>query len=303
MSRAPIRPLLALAALLGLAAAPLQAAPATPTPTTMAATDRMIEIDGATLHVREEGPHDAPPVILIHGFTFALDTWDGWAADLARDHRVIRYDLSGHGQSPADPRARYATADREAQLLALMNRLRILKAVIAGNSLGGLIAWNFAADHPDRVERLILIDSGAFPMNGVTDKPVAVPPAMAAFLTAPTPAGIAFTAQRLYAHPDRVPPARLETLRADIARNGPALVAHLEQFALPDPVAKLGRIKAPTLVLWGRADRMIPVGDGAKIAAAVPGAKLVVYDDVGHVPQEEAAETVRDVRAFLTIRP
>lgn len=271
-----------------------------------AAADRMVEIDGARLRVRIEGPETAPPIVLIHGFTFSLETWDGWAADLARDHRVIRYDLSGHGLSDPDPQARYGTADRVRQLKALLDRLGIARATLAGNSFGGLVAWNFAALFPDRVDRLVLIDSAAYSINGVTERPVPVPPAMRAYLSAPSPQAVAFSAAQIFAHPERLTPQRLELMRAMIARpgNGPALISHLEQFTLPEPTAQLRRITAPTLILWGSKDKVVPVDHADRLAAAIPNARRIVYEDVGHAPQEEAADrSLADLRAFLNDKP
>lgn len=271
-----------------------------------AAADRMVEIDGARLRVRIEGPETAPPIVLIHGFTFSLETWDGWAADLARDHRVIRYDLSGHGFSDPDPQARYGTAGRVRQLKALLDRLGIARATLVGNSFGGLVAWNFAALFPDRVDRLVLIDSAAYSINGVTERPVPVPPAMRAYLSAPGPQAVAFSAAQIFAHPERLTPQRLELMRAMIARpgNGPALISHLEQFTLPEPTAQLRRITAPTLILWGSKDKVVPVDHADRLAAAIPNARRIVYEDVGHAPQEEAADrSLADLRAFLNDKP
>ncbi|MET0375278.1 MAG: alpha/beta hydrolase [Rhizorhabdus sp.] len=292
--------IIAIAAAMLALAAPVPAAVSAVAPPPVATADQFLMIDGARIRVRIDGPADAPPILLIHGFTFSLESWDGWAADLARDHRVIRYDLTGHGLSDPDAKGKYGTAHRVEQLARLMNKLGVAKAVIAGNSFGGLIAWNFAAAHPDRVEKLILVDSAAFSINGVTEKPVPVPPMMRSYLLAPSPAGVAYSAAQIYAHPDRLAPARLDQMRAMIARNGPALVAHLEQFTLPDPLPSLARVEAPTLILWGRADKVIPVAQASQIAAAIPAEKLIIYDDVGHAPQEEAsAATVADVRTFL----
>jgi pimeloyl-ACP methyl ester carboxylesterase len=268
--------------------------------------ERMMMIEGASVRVRIEGPTTAPPILLVHGFSFSLESWDAWAADLARDHRVIRYDLSGHGLSGPDPQGQYGTQARVRQLVALMDSLGVRRAVIAGNSFGGQVAWNLAAQHPERVERLVLIDSAAFSINGVTEKPVAVPDIMRAYLLAPSPAAVAFSATAIYAHPEKLPAGRLEQMRAMIARpgNGPALVSHLEQFTLPAPEDALARIKAPTLILWGRADRVVPVDHAERIAAAIPGARTIIYDDVGHAPQEEAsAQTLTDLRAFLASKP
>lgn len=283
--------------------APEQATPPPPAAVASASTqaDRMVQLDGLRLRVRIEGPADAPPVILIHGFTFSLESWDAWAADLSRDHRVIRYDLAGHGLSDADPRQGYGTRERVERLRELMDALGIERATLAGNSFGGLIAWNFAALHPDRVDKLILVDSAAYSINGVTEQPVPVPPAMRAHLLAPTPAGVAASAALIFAHPDQLTPERLAQMRETIARNGPELVAHLERFTLPEPTPTLGRIKAPTLILWGSADRIIPVDHAARLAAAIPGARTAIYQDVGHAPQEEAPDrTIADVRSFLS---
>ncbi len=262
--------------------------------------DQYLAIEGTRIRVRIEGPAKAPPIILVHGFSFSLESWDAWTTDLARDHRVIRFDLAGHGLSDADARGRYATTDRVRQLLALMDKLHIRKAVIAGNSYGGLVAWNLAARHPQRVARLILVDSGAYSINGVTDKPVAVPPTMRAYLQVPSTAGVAFSAGLIFAHPEKLPAARLAMMQAMIARNAAALIAHLEQFTLPPPDAELARVKAPTLILWGRADKVIPVAQADDLAAAIQGSKRIIYDYVGHAPQEEAsAQSIADVRTFL----
>lgn len=265
-----------------------------------AAADRFVTVEGVRFRIREEGPRAAPPIILIHGFTFSLESWDGWAADLARDHRVIRYDLAGHGLSGPDPHGHYGTAKRVRQLGRLMDRLGIARATIAGNSFGGLVAWNFAVAHPHRVDRLILVDSAAYSINGVTEKPVPVPELMRTYLLDPKPAAVAFSAGAIFAHPERLSADRLALMQAMIARNGPALVAHLEQFTLPDPRPALGRITVPTLVLWGRVDKVIPVAQASELAAAIKGSKLIIYDDVGHAPQEEAAAaSIADVRTFL----
>nr|WP_047166433.1 alpha/beta hydrolase [Sphingomonas sp. Y57] len=265
-----------------------------------AAADRFVTVEGVRFRVREEGPRSAPPIVLIHGFTFSLESWDGWVTDLARDHRVIRFDLAGHGLSSPDPRGQYDTATRVRQLGKLLDRLGIAHATIAGNSFGGLVAWNFAVASPRRVDRLILVDSAAYSINGVTEKPVPVPDAMRGYLLDPKPAAVAFSAGAIFAHPERLAPDRLALMQTMIARNGPALIAHLEQFTLPEPQDRLHRITAPTLILWGRADKVIPVAQADQLATAIRGSKLIIYDDVGHAPQEEAtAASIADVRSFL----
>lgn len=136
----------------------------------------------------------------------------------------------------------------------------------------------------------------------MTDQPVPVPDAMRAYLLSVPPAGLEASARLIYAHPERLPEGRLAQIRAMMTRpgNGEAMIEHLEKFTLPDPDADLARIAAPTLILWGEQDRIIPLDQARRLAAAIPNARLVTYPDVGHAPQEEIPErTAADVRRFL----
>lgn len=264
--------------------------------------DRMLTIDGANVRVRIEGPEDAPPIILMHGFIYSLETWDAWAAALKADHRVIRFDLLGHGLSGPDPQQRYSPDERAAFVGAVMDALDIDRAVIGGNSLGGLAAWRFAATEPDRVTALILVSPGGYPANGVGDTPLSPPAPMALFLRTAPDAGVAYTLGNIYGDDTKITPERVK-LVGDMMRrpgNGDAFIQSIEEFTLPDPEPMLKSIAAPTLILWGSEDAVMPVDHGRKMAEAIPGARLVIYDGVGHVAQEEAPEeTIKDVQAFL----
>jgi len=264
--------------------------------------DRYVDIAGARVRVREEGPVDAPPILLLHGFTYSLETWDAWAEVLKRDHRVIRYDLLGHGLTGPDPLERYGPEERGAFIGDVMDALGLQTAIIGGNSLGGLAAWRFASAHPERVEALILVSPGAYPYNGVTDKPAEIPAAMKAFLLTAPEAGVRASAQIVYGDDSKLTERRIETLRDMLRRegNGPAAIRSLEKFTLPDPTEALARITAPTLIEWGEVDAVIPIEQGRRLVQDIPGAKLITYPGVGHTAQEEApAETVADALAFL----
>ncbi|MEE2565678.1 alpha/beta fold hydrolase [Hyphobacterium marinum] len=265
--------------------------------------DRWVDVAGLRTRVRIEGADDAPALILIHGFSVSLESFDAWAADLATDYRVIRPDLPGHGLTGPDPESRYSVPQTADFVGGLMDTLGIDTAIIGGNSLGGLAAWRFAADHPDRVTALVLVAPGGYSINGVTEEPVAVPAPVAAYLlNAPAPFVAAATAQ-LYGDPSRLDPAVSERIAAMMARdgNGAAMVARLEVFTLPEPGADLARITAPTLILHGGADRMIPLDHSRQMSAAIPNARLVTHDDLGHVPhQEDPQRTLGDVRNFLS---
>ncbi len=266
------------------------------------ATDRFVEIAGVRVRIREEGNPSAPPIVLIHGFTHSLETWNGWAEALKPDYRVIRYDLLGHGLTGPDPNERYAPNERSAYLGEILSALEIETATIAGNSLGGLAAWRFAADHPDRVSALILISPGAYPLNGVSNEPAEIPAAMKAYLLTAPEAGVRASAELIYADASKITEDRLTVMRDMIRRqgNGEALIKSLEEFTLPDPTEMLSRITAPTLILWGEDDIIIPIEQGRQIENAITDARLVSYPGVGHAAQEEApAQTVADVVAFL----
>lgn len=264
--------------------------------------DRFVELDGRRVRVREEGPKEASPLLLVHGFSLSLESWDGWAAELAKDYRVIRMDLPAHGLTGPDPKGRYANADTARFLGELMDALAIKRAVIAGNSLGGLAAWRFAAESPDRVAGLILVDAGGFPNLGVGDKPIPIPPPMKAYLEFAPRSGVAAATGVLYADPSKLPQARVDLYRDFLRREGndKALLARLEVFALPDPQPDLARVSAPTLILWGEKDRVIPVSHAQLLADALPNATVIAYPDAGHVPQEEIPQrSAADAKAFL----
>jgi pimeloyl-ACP methyl ester carboxylesterase len=268
----------------------------------MTEADRFVLVDGLRVRVREEGPDDGPPILLLHGFTFSLETWDGWASQLSSDYRVIRFDLAGHGLTGPDPKKRYSPQERAEFTGAVMDALGLEQAVVGGNSLGGLTAWRFAAAHPERVTALVLVSPAAYPNNGVSDVALSPPPQMQLFLRTAPEAGVRQVAERSFADDAQITERRLETLRDLIRRrgNGEAMIETIEEFTLPDPSADLASVQAATLILWGEEDQLIPIAQGEAMASVIPKARLVRYRDVGHVAQEEIAEqSAADVRAFL----
>jgi len=185
----------------------------------------------------------------------------------------------------------------------VLTALNIDHAAIAGNSLGGLAAWRFAAENPDRVDALILISPGAFPLNGAGDEPAKIPAPMKAYLLTAPEAGVRVSAELIYADDAKITDERVTVMRDMIRRegNGPAMIKSLEEFTLPDPVEALSSIAAPTLIMWGEGDVLIPIEQGRQIEQIIPGARLISYPGVGHAAQEEAPEeTVADAIAFLT---
>jgi len=183
-----------------------------------------------------------------------------------------------------------------------MDALALDEAVIGGNSLGGLVAWRYAAGHPDRVSRLALLAPGGFSINGVTEEPVDVPAAVAFFMTSAPEPMIGAASGALFGDPANMDPGLPHRVHSLMRQPGvgQALVQRLEVFTLPAPGADLARVAAPTLILWGERDAMVPVAHGTDFVAAMPSARLLTYPGLGHVVHEEApSETVADFRAFL----
>ncbi len=269
--------------------------------------DTYPDVAGIRLHLRQSGPPDAPALILLHGFGSSLQTWDGWAGRLSTTCRVIRFDLPGFGLTGADPTGDYSDRRGVQVLAALMDRLGIRRAGLVGNSLGGKLAWQFALQHPDRVDRLVLISPDGFASPGfeygrkprlpftVRLLPFILPRPLLRMSLAPA-----------YGDPGRLDPATVtryrELMRAPGVRR--AMVARMAQVMLEDPVPLLRRIRTPTLLLWGERDAMIPPSNAADYARAIPGSRLVMLPGLGHVPFEEAPErSLRPVLQFLAEPP
>jgi pimeloyl-ACP methyl ester carboxylesterase len=255
------------------------------------------------LHLRDSGPRDAPALILIHGFGASLQTWDAWAAALSHTHRVIRFDLPGSGLSLPDPAADYTDARSLELLIALMDHLGLQRATIVGHSIGGRIAWTFAARHPERVNRLVLVDPDGFASPGFAYGQAPEVPALLGLMRYVLPKPLLrMNLQPAYADPAHLSDALVDRyddlLRAPGARQ--ALLDRLRQTVLVDPRPLLASIRAPTLLVWGEHDTMIPPANAADYLKALPNARLVMVAGAGHLPQEEAsAESVAAVEHFL----
>lgn len=262
-----------------------------------------IEVAGVRLHLRDTGPRDAPALLMLHGFGGSLHTWDDWAALLEADHRVIRIDLPGFGLTGTDPTGDYTDARSMALLLALLDRLGVQRATFIGNSMGGRIAWAFAAAHPDRVAKLVLVSPDGFAGPGVEyGKPQEVPALMRVLPYTLPRSMLRANLAVAYADHARLTDATVQRTYDMMVAPGvrSAIVGRMGQTVLPDPVPLLRRLNMPTLLLWGDKDGMIPVANAQDYLAALPDATLVVLPGIGHVPQEEAPrETIAPLRAFL----
>lgn len=261
-------------------------------------------VEGMRLRLRDSGPKDRPAVILVHGFGSSLDTWEPWAQALSPRFRVVRFDLPGFGLSGPDPTGDYTDAREMKILIGLMDQLGIARASLIGNSLGGRIAWNFAAVHPDRVARLVLVSPDGFASPGFAyDKPAEVPLIMKALPYIAPREMLKQNIAAAYARPEALSDETVTRTRDMMLAPGvrSAILARMTQVILRNPAPTLARIKAPTLLLWGEKDAMIPISNAADYLRDLPGAKLVRLSDLGHVPfEEDPARSLIPVESFLS---
>jgi pimeloyl-ACP methyl ester carboxylesterase len=273
------------------------------------AQSRYLDLAGG-LHVRyrDQGPRGAPALVMIHGFSASLEAWEPWAARLDGDWRIITLDLPGHGLTRA-PRAYAPSIDGYADLAdTVAERLGAGRYVAIGNSMGGAVAWDDALRHPGHVRALVLVDAAGWPRARAGKGSPAV------FALMRNPLG-----RLVLRHIDTRPMATsgLRSAYVDPALVTPSLIDRYVDFSrapghrdlllrirprpdVPVTAATFARIGVPTLVMHGEADRLIPVADGRAFAAAIPGARLVTYPGVGHVPMEQIPDrSAADLRAFL----
>lgn len=267
-----------------------------------AASD-MIVVAGTLLHVRDSGPKTASTVIFLHGFGASLHTWEPWIAVLAKDWRVIRIDLPGSGLSLPDPTGDYSDKRSLVILNALMDKLGLARASLVGHSIGGRIAWTFAGTTPNRVDKLVLVSPDGFASPGFEYGKTPEVPMMVKLMSVTLPkALLAMSLKPAYAKPETMTDV-LTTQYHDLMLapgSRDALLARMAQTVLTDPVPILKQITAPTLLVWGEQDGMIPFANSNDYLKAIAGSKRVSFKGVGHLPHEEApADSVSAVRDFL----
>jgi pimeloyl-ACP methyl ester carboxylesterase len=249
-------------------------------------------------------------VVLLHGTSSSLHTWEGWARALKTGRRVISLDLPGFGLTgpfTGDWPAEDYRGDTLARfVITLLDRLQVQRFVVGGNSLGGEIAWRMATLQPQRVAGLILVAA-----SGPAHEAQAVP---AGLWLARVPvlnrvgehllprSLVATSVASVYGDPGKVTAALVDryfelTLREGNRR---ALTQRLAARVAGQDEERIATLKLPTLILWGGRDRLIPPAVGKVFESRVAGSRRVVFDDRGHVPQEEdPARTVEPVREFL----
>jgi pimeloyl-ACP methyl ester carboxylesterase len=268
---------------------------------------KFVDVGGAHAHVRDEGNPDGIPLVLIHGSSGSLHIWEGWVRALGPQARLISVDLPGHGLTGTWPRDEYTVEAYADFIEALVDTLNLDRFVLAGHSLGGAVAWTFAATRPHRVSQLILVDAAGYP------PPEARWPTRLARLPLIGDIGIYFkpglwvrhTLNQAYADPAMVTDERVrraaELQRFPGNREATLLRARTQEVLDPTP---LQRLNVPTLILWGAKDSWEPNADAFHFQNDIKGAKLVIFKNLGHNSiDEDATATAAAVAAFLKPMP
>jgi pimeloyl-ACP methyl ester carboxylesterase len=258
--------------------------------------------DGLTVHLRDEGPLDAPAIILLHGSSSSLHTWDAWTQRLKGKYRIIRYDQPGHGLTGPHPKDCYTGACFADVVERVANNRGLKHFTLGGNSMGGWVAWEYAKAHPDRLDGLILVDAGGAPDSAPKALPIGfrimAMPGINRLATIITPRSLVEKSLRqsvskagyitdkevdLYWELLRRPGNRDATIKRSMARRA------MESQPGNAPVLPI-----PALILWGAEDKLIPVKAARWFETKLPDHETHIYAGTGHLPMQEVAEQSAD---------
>ena len=287
------------------------------------------DLDDIRVHYRDEGPRDAPVLVCLHGTCSSLHTWDGWVDHLRDEFRIIRMDLPGFGLT--GPRENRHTLEGLIESVGdLCDHLGVSDVAVAGNSLGGGIAWRLSVARPDLVSRLVLVDPGGASLLSHIARHYQQ--LGSSFLTryATPRVAVRMVLRDAYGDSSKVTDdlvnryydllLRTGNRRAllELASNyrhdhfpeqsspireteGPVLPSTCEPSPSIMDDHEMTDIDVPTLFQWGSEDTWLPESFGRDLASRVPDSEFLTYEGIGHVPMEEAPEqTADDVAAFLS---
>ena len=268
---------------------------------------------GQRIHYLDHGRRDGPVIILLHGANSSLQTWEPLVKRLGTSYRVVTLDLPGHGLTGGTPDEDYDADGMIAAVDVVAAKLGLDHFVLGGNSMGGWVAWRYALDEPERVDALLLLDAAGMPLR----KGERAPPSNIGFRILQYPLGRWLATQ--------ITPRSLveESLRGSVAKqdivdeamidrywellrfpgNREATVLRARMDREPAMASRVGEITAPTLILFGKQDRLINPTAAETFHDRIAGSEVVLLDGIGHLPMEEAPDaTAAAIADFLKRR-
>lgn len=267
-------------------------------------SSRFMDLEGMKVHYRIEG--EGLPLVLVHGTGAMLQTWDSWTELLSPYYKIIRMDIPAFGLTGPRADNLYSDSMYVDFLEQFIQRLGVDSFYLAGNSLGGLIAWKYAAAHPDKVKKLILIDPAGFhELKGkggslIFNLARNFPELTDLISKIGTHYMIEHTLREVYSDDSKITPKEIK-MYAELNRRTGNRHAFVERARAVRECSEdqLADIKCPVLVMWGKEDVLIDVGE-RKHFSRLSDVRFVLYDQVGHVPQEEIPDrSAADARQFL----
>lgn len=273
----------------------------------------MMMVDNINIHVKVKG--EGEPIFLIHGSFSSLNTWEAWEEELNPHFMTISMDLPGHGLTGPDLKKRYGIEDYADIVFGIADHLGLEEFHVAGNSMGGGVALKMATDHPERILTLNLLDSSGAPDNKTTENnspsgssaPIirmASHPVFSQLLLKCTPKFLfRINLKQVFYDDSKVSDEMVTRYYELLLRDGNRQ-ATLERLAMKKQTDfKYENLNMPVLIMWGKEDGWIPLDEGKRLSEMIPGSKLKVFENAGHVPMEEIpTESVREYLAFLGIQ-
>lgn len=264
---------------------------------------RFIEVDGTRIHYQEAGDEKAPPMILIHGFASSNLVWSKVFLEFAAaGFRVIAPDLLGYGYSAKPRQLDYTIARQAEMVVSFLKQLGIDRAILLGSSYGAAVAVTISLDHPEMVEKLILV--GAVNNNKPTRyllMRLFGSPLIGDILS-PLVVGsrrlLRLRMKRVYdRHAWALDERRVEARHLPLSTRGAhrAIIRTVRRWDAERVSREAHLITQPTLILWGDSDREVPLADGKRLHQSIPNARLIVFRECGHLPHEEYPEAFTKV--------
>jgi len=261
-----------------------------------------IQVGDQQVHYRTTGA--GPILLLLHGTGSSIQTWEQWTRLLKKDFTIISVDLPAYGLTGPNPTADYSIKSYVSFVDEFVEAIGLDSFFLAGNSLGGSIAWNYTYQHPKKVQKLVLLNSSGYPSHKETSmvfklaKKQYLNKAMLVF----TPKFLVKKSLREVFYDKSLVTNEMVNRYYDLQLRKGNRQAFIDRANTPydvDPKA-IQLIQQPTLILWGDKDAWISVKDATKFERDLPNAKVIIYKNVGHLPMEEKAEqSAADTKAFL----
>lgn len=263
---------------------------------------RFLVIDGALVHYRDEGV--GFPILLLHGAFSSLHTFNAWARELRRYYRVVRVDMQGFGLSEPREKIKRPVNEFLSFITRFLNSLGIYRCHIAGSSLGGWVSWEFSLRYPERVNKMILIDSAGYLSSNNVPLPfrMAQAPILGRVVKYAVQKNILERfVKQVYGDSTKVTDELVNRYYDLFTKKGnPEAFVNLVNGKYVDNTKNLKNILTPTLIMWGDKDRWLNVDNAYRFNEDIPNSKLIIYEEIGHLPMEEIPEeSVNDALEFL----